>query len=182
MAVKSYRRTIAILLLFLCLPPASHALDGVTFESLAGNESRIGSLGLQWKWNKKWFESERLEVGGFWDLKFSHWRNTQYLNVPDSTQSINDIGIAATFRLQNRERLGFYAEAATGPHWLSESYDNNNRHQGSRVVFETHAGIGYVWESGLDLGFKAMHMSNGSFRDPNDGVNLYGLNLRYWWR
>jgi hypothetical protein len=155
--------------------------DGTSFELWSAEKVKMGRLGVQWSWDNRWFQDGKYHLGGYWDASLSYWEGSYHRWTPNSTQNLNDLGVAAVFRYQKHDRTGFYAEAGTGPRYMSEYYDNNFKRQGSKFVFNTHLGVGFAWKNGLDLGFKAMHMSNGGVAEPNPAVNVLGVGLKYRW-
>jgi hypothetical protein len=179
MTTKS--RLLALAIVLLCSHVPAYAIDGVSFELIGRDKLQIARVGLQWKWQNTWYTASSMHIGGYWDGSIARWRATQFQNIPDNSQRINDIGIAAVFRLQGNDNTGFYAEVGTGPHYLSDYYDNDGRRQSSHLVFNSHAGVGFVWKNGLDLGLRAMHISNGSTSEPNDAINVVGVGVKYWW-
>jgi len=62
---------------------------------------------------------------------------------------------------------------------LSELYDNNDRKLSTAFQFGDHVGIGYVFQNNLDLGLKVQHFSNGSIKQPNQGINFGVVRVSY---
>lgn len=179
--MTSRSKLFALALLLLSLQVPAYAVDGMSFELIGRDKLLIGRVGLQWRWRNAWYNAANMRIGGYWDASLSRWRGTQFQNIPDTTQNLNDVGVAAVFRVQGNDNTGFYAEVGTGPHYMSDYYDNDGRRQGSHLVFNSHAGVGFVWRNGLDLGLRAMHISNGSTNEPNDAINVVGVGVKYWW-
>jgi lipid A 3-O-deacylase len=136
-------------------------------------------VAAQWNWDKEWFRSNGTMLTGYWDLSLAQWRGNQYQNVPGRHQNITDIGFAPVFRFIQENRKGPYVEASTGPHLMSELYDNNGRRFSTAFEFRSHLGLGYVFANGLDLSLNVSHFSNASIKKPNNGQNFAGLKLGY---
>ncbi|MEB0138280.1 MULTISPECIES: acyloxyacyl hydrolase [unclassified Undibacterium] len=151
---------------------SAYALDSVSGEFASGNRSQFVRAGAQWNWDKAWFQSNGTHLGGYWDVTLTQWRNNAYQGVSGATQNITDIGITPVFRLQNDNKKGWYGEAGIGAHLFSHVYSNNNRQFSTAFQFGDHIGVGYVLNSGWDIGLKIQHFSNGAIKHPNPGANL----------
>lgn len=149
---------------------ASHAADSASFEFGTGNKTQFVRFGAQWNWERQWFKSNGSHVSGYWDATVSQWRGNRYQGA-DATQNLTDIGITPVFRFENDDKKGLYAEAGIGAHYLSSIYDNNRRTFSTNFQFGDHIGVGYVLNSGWDVGLKIQHFSNGGIKHPNPGVN-----------
>jgi hypothetical protein len=164
-------------LLGFCAP--CQAIDSASFEFATGNRTQIVRIGAQWDWPNQWRPSGSAHIGGYWDLTAAHWRENQYRNAAGNTRNIVDIGITPIFRVQSGMKTGLYGEAGIGIHYLSELYDNNERHLSSHFQFGSHIGCGYVFRNKVDIGVKVRHISNGGIKKPNDGVNFVAASISY---
>ncbi|HEV7855409.1 MAG TPA: acyloxyacyl hydrolase [Herminiimonas sp.] len=158
---------------------ACFAVDGVSAEVGFGAKVGMARAGLQWDWDKQWFQSNGTYVGGYWDATLEQWQGTRYQGRSGANQNITTIGITPVFRYQNTSRKGFYAEAGVGIHLQSALYDNDGKQESTAFLFGDHLGVGYVFSNKMDLGLKLQHFSNGGIKEPNDGVNFVVLGLRY---
>jgi lipid A 3-O-deacylase len=158
---------------------ASQAVDSVSFEFGSGNQTDMIRVGSQWKWNSQWWRSNGTHIGGYWDLNLSQWRGKRFQNASDKTQNITAIGITPVFRFQNDSLKGFYIEAGIGAYLLSELYNNNAKKLSTGFQFGDHLGIGYVFQSNLDLGLSLQHFSNAGIKEPNNGVNFTIARISY---
>lgn len=150
----------------------ANAVDSISFEGGDGNKTRLLRLGMQWNWDKKWFESDNTHLSGYWDLSLANWNGRQYQDQKGEHQNINVIGIAPVFRYQANNHYGPYVEAGVGPHLLSELYDNNKKQLSTRFQFGSLIGIGYSFNQNWEIGLRYQHYSNASIKKPNDGVNF----------
>lgn len=172
-------RVITVTVVLLGNPPLVHAADSMSIEFASGNETQMARLGVQWKWDRQWWQSKGTNLGGYWDLTVARWHGTRFQNMLDSVQNITSIGITPVFRYQNDSLKGFYAEGGIGMHYLSEHYNNNGRQLSTNFQFGDHLGIGYVFQNGIELGLKVQHFSNGGIKEPNSGVNFAVARLSY---
>jgi lipid A 3-O-deacylase len=177
--VTSIRYAAALLLAFTSISLPAFAADSVSIEAASGNKTRLTRIGVQWKWERNWQILENAELSGYWDLTLANWEEKRYRDVPGSRQSLTAIGFVPTFRLKTRDVIGPYLEIGTGPHLLSELYDNNRRQLSTRFQFGSLLGIGYVFSNKLDAAIRYQHYSNASIKKPNDGVNFLIVRLSY---
>jgi lipid A 3-O-deacylase len=155
------------------------AVDSFSVETGFGQKVQMLRLGAQWNWESRWYESEGSHIGGYWDLSVARWRGTRYGNKAGQDQNINSIGITPVLRWQQDNKKGFYTEIGIGANLLSDIYDNNGRQLSTHFEFGDHAGIGYVFDSKLDIGLKLIHYSNAGIKQPNDGENFISLRVMY---
>ncbi|RJG04373.1 acyloxyacyl hydrolase [Noviherbaspirillum sedimenti] len=157
----------------------ARAVDSVSLELGAGNKSDLARVGVQWKWEQRWWQSNGTHIGGYWDLNLGHWRGDRHLDIPGNRQNITTIGITPVFRWQKDNLQGWYGELGIGANLLSGYYDNNGHQLSTRFQFSDHLGVGYVFANKLDLSFRFQHFSNASIKQPNDGANFSILRLSY---
>jgi len=158
---------------------AAHAADSASLEFGTGNKTQLARIGVQWQWNKHWFESNGTHLGGYWDLTLGEWHGTRYQNMENRNQNITSIGITPVFRFERDSGTGLYGELGIGAHLLSQLYDNNGRRLSTAFEFGDHLGVGYVFQNKLDVGLKLQHFSNGGIKHPNSGVNFAVLRVSY---
>lgn len=178
MRTQCLRKLCLLILLGAGAPSGGHA-NSASFEAGGSQHARLIRLGIQSKWNARWWQSNGTHVSGYWDATLAHWRGDRYRNEPGRAQNITAIGITPVVRLQTDSGKGLYAEAGIGLHFLSELYDNNGRQLSTRLQFGDHLAIGYIFSNDLDLGLKLQHFSNGSFKKPNDGLNFAIIRIAY---
>lgn len=155
----------------LCAQVSSFAADSTSLELATGNKTQMVRTGAQWNWSEQWFKSSDHYLGAYWDATLAQWRGNNYQKTGVG-QNLTDIGITPVFRYQTTNKQGFYAEAGIGMHFLSEIYDNNGRTFSTNFQFGDHIGGGYITSSGVDIGLKIQHYSNGAIKHPNPGVNF----------
>lgn len=158
--------------MLLTIHPTSYAIDGVSVEVGTGTKTKMVRVAVQSKWANKWWESNGTHIGGYWNASLAQWRENQFQNVAGATQDITVVGFTPTFRYQNDNLKGFYAEAGIGAHLLSRLYDNDGHKLSTGFEFGDHIGLGYVFNNNLDVGLSIQHFSNGGIKKPNSGVNF----------
>jgi lipid A 3-O-deacylase len=172
-------KIVAAASILIAIQTASHAADSASFEFGAGNKTKMARVAAQWKWEHRWLQSNGTHIGGYWDLALMQWRGDRFEDMPGKTQNITAIGFTPVFRFQRDTLKGPYLEAGIGAYYLSKLYDNNGRQLSTHFQFSDHLGVGYVFANNLDLGLRIQHFSNGSIKQPNDGVNFAMVRLSY---
>ncbi len=153
--------------------------DSVSAEYGFGSHVEMVRAAVQWDWNKQWFSTGGWSLGGYWDLNVMQWRGDRYKNIRGKDQDITSVGITPVFRWQRNDKKGFYVEGGIGANLLSETYNNAGHRNGTLFQFGDHAGLGYVFGNGVDLGVKYQHFSNGGMSNDNDGVDFTELRVLY---
>lgn len=159
--------------------PAS-AIDGFSVEAGKNGSPEMIRVGVQWQWQKRWFDSGGRHIGGYWDLSAGQWRRDALAGQNDS---LTDIGFTPTFRWQANDLRGFYVEAGIGAHYLSETSLGGRRFS-TQFQFGDHVGLGYRFgpKGAYDLSYRFQHLSNGGIKKPNDGIDFHQVRLQYWFR
>ena len=178
-ALRTSTTALAASCLLAALSPASIAADSLSVELGTGDKTKMVRLGAQWKWDNMWWHSNGTHIGAYWDMTIAQWRGNRFQNIPGNKQNITAAGITPVFRFQNDNRKGFYAEAGIGAYLLSELYDNNDKQLSTRIQFGDHIGVGYIFANNADVSFKIQHFSNGSIKQPNDGVNFAAVRISF---
>lgn len=155
------------------------AFDKVSLEAGSGNKTHMARIAVQWDWHRSWFAEGDWEVGGYWSASMGNWRARRFGPTQASREDILDAGITPVVRLRRDDGLGWYGELGIGVHWLSDRYVNNGKELSTHFQFGDHIGVGYVFAGGAELGMSFQHISNGSIKKPNDGVNFTLLKLAY---
>ncbi len=160
-----------------------HALGHASnlYELAPPASQKIGKVGFQSKWQSQWLHGADRHLGGYWDASLTSEQSLPLIAHPPIAAGTQDFGFAAMFRYQRDDHTGFYAEAGSGPYVISQSQDHSGRRNGTHFAIGTRAGVGFVWKNGIDLGFKARHVTRGQGRDGNEADSMIGLDLRYRW-
>ena len=154
------------------------AVDGMSFELGSGDGTKMGRIGLQWDWNKKWLQTGGWHVGGYWDLSAGYWDAG---TVPAGRNaSIVDIGLTPVFRIQQNDMRGLYGEIAVGFHLLSHT-TIGSKTLSTAYQFGDHLGAGYRFgdKGQYDLSYRYQHLSNGGIKKPNNGITFNQIRFQY---
>lgn len=172
-------RTLIVITVLATFTSTAFAFDSASIEFGTGNRTLLARLGIQTKWESRWWQTNGTHIGGYWDATIMHWRSDRHQDISGNSQNITAVGITPVFRFQRDTLKGLYAEAAIGAHYLSDIYENNGRQFSTRFQFGDHVGVGYVLASGIDLSLKIQHFSNGGIKRPNSGANFFIIGTRF---
>ncbi len=157
--------------------PHAMAVDGVSVEAGGGDGTDMTRIAVQWDWNKRWFQGTDWHLGGYWELGLGYWWADA---LPGQNDNIAEVGFTPVFRLQGNSLTGPYLEGGIGAHLLSRTQIGDKR-LSTKFQFGDHLGLGYRFgaKGAWDLGYRFQHLSNGSIKKPNDGVNFHQIRLQY---
>ena len=158
----------------------AYAVDGVSIEYGDGNAADMVRVGAIWNWDKQWLNDGSWLITGFWEASLGRWHGH---SANGNNQIITDVGITPVFRFQQEKMSGFapYAEAAIGFHLISPTFIDAARKFGSSFQFGDHVGLGVRFgdRQRFDLGYRYQHLSNGTIKDPNHGINFRQVHFDY---
>jgi lipid A 3-O-deacylase len=170
------RKTAFAAALALAFGTAARGADGVSFEVGRGEGTDMIRLGAQWNWDKRFFAERRWNVVPYWDFTVGLWNSARY-------NMVADLAVTPTFRLQQATLSGLapYFEAAIGFHLLSEVHITRSKIFSTNFQFGDHigAGVRFGGRRRYDVSLRLQHLSNGSIRRPNPGINFAQLRLAY---
>jgi lipid A 3-O-deacylase len=181
---KCIGRVMAAVVLAILMQPAG-AVDGVSISAGpddSGNASvDLYRVGVQWKWDKRWLQTENWHLGGYWDLQGGYWDNTSR----DKTNAgLWELAFTPVFRVQQNEISGFapFVEFGVGAHLLSKTSVSDERQFSTNFQFGSLVGIGarFGHKDAFELSYRYQHLSNASIKHPNNGINFNILRIGYW--
>lgn len=151
--------------------PAVQAADLVLAIGQSGESTPVYRLGLQWDWQKRWWESSRGHLSGYWDTGYSFWKG-------DESSSNHSLSFSPVLVYEFAgERLRPYIEAGIGVALFSRTTVEGND---LSTAFQFEDRLGFGVRFGVhELGIRAIHYSNAGLKRPNDGVESYSLHYRY---
>ena len=154
------------------------AVDGIAIEGGGGDGADMARVALQWDWNKRWLQSRDWHVGGYWDLGLGHWWWRG--GAPGENKDITELGLTPVFRVQQNNLRGLFGEAAIGFHLMSKT-TLGDKGFGTSFQFGELLGIGYRFgdQGRYELSLRFQHLSNGSIKQPNNGINFGQIRLQY---
>jgi hypothetical protein len=168
----------ALLLTALWATPAL-AVSGFAVEAGSGDSVDMGRIGVQWDWNRRWLQTSNWHLGGYWDLSLGQWHHGSAR--PGENDDITEVGFTPVFRWQPNSLVGPYLEAGIGAHLMSRT-SIGDRRMSTAFQFGDHIGVGYRFgaKQAFDLSYRFQHLSNGSIKRPNPGINFHQIRLQYW--
>lgn len=171
--MKNYSGVLATSALVLALTsPLSHALDANLEIAQSSESTMVYGIGLKWDFERQWWQSSRGHLTGHWDAAYRYWQG-------DDTSSMHSVSITPIFVYEfNTERFKPYVEAGVGASLLS-STRFEGRSFGTAFNFVSHLGAGLKLSEQQSIGLRAMHYSNASIKQPNDGIETYSLYYRF---
>lgn len=175
---NNLRRQAAGAALATALSGSAAAFDSVAVEIGKGNGVDMARVAVQSHWQRQWLRSGEWHVGGYWDFGLGQWdRGSVRAGQNDA---ITELGVTPVFRLQRNDRRGAYAEAGIGVHYLSRT-SLGDRRFATQFQFGDHLALGYRFgpRGAYDLAYRYQHLSNGSIKQPNDGIDFHQLRLQY---
>ena len=156
------------------------AVDGISFEAGNGNATDTARVGAIFNFDRKWFTEGDWQVSGFWEAMAGRWHGHSSYGT---NQTVTDLGLTPVFRFQQKNPGAFapYLEGAIGFHLISPDFINAQRRFGSSFQFGDHVGAGVTLGEyhQFDLGYRFQHLSNGSIKKPNQGINLNEIHFIY---
>lgn len=152
------------------------ASDGASFELGSGDGAEMWRVGVFWDWKRKSLSAGNWHVGGYWEAQFGQWSGS-------GKRTITDFGLTPVFRFQQTSpsRISPYVEGAIGFHLISSTALDDNRRFSTAFQFGDHVGAGARFgERGrYDLSLRFQHLSNGSIKKPNNGINFLQIRLQH---
>ena len=164
------------IVIFIFLAGAStgaSALDSVSIEGGHGDGIDVGRVGMQWDWNKQWFEAHGWHLGGYWDAQAGvlHGRSGGPVN-----NDVGDFSFTPSFRYQQTDlsTIAPYFDAGVGAHLWTRTTITESKKSGTAFQFGEHVGVGFRFgKRGIyDLSYRFQHESNASIKAPNPGISL----------
>ncbi len=161
-----------------------HAVDGMSVvygSGEGGDNVDMARVGMQWNWDKTWFDEGSWELTGYWELDMGYWDGKD--STATTQSSLLDIGITPVFRFQKKASGGSiqpYIEGGIGAHLLSDSRIND-KDMSTSFQFGDHVGLGVVFgeKQEWDLSYRLQHFSNAGLDTPNPGINFHQLRVSY---
>lgn len=136
-----------------------------------GDKAQTYRLGMQFDFDKRWYESQTGHLSGYWDGAYTYWD-------ADDTSGNNSLSLAPVFVYEfNGEHLRPYVEAGLGVAFFSQT-EIDDADLSTSLQFESHIGAGVRFGGYQEMGLRAYHYSNASIKQPNDGVETYALHYR----
>ena len=147
--------------------PAS-ALDLSLSAGESHDSTAVVRIALQSDFSRSWWQTSVGRLTGYWDAGYTWWEG-------DQTSDNHTLSLAPVFVYEFAgERLRPFIEAGIGVAVFADTRVEG-RNLGSMFQFEDRIGLGLRFGQGHTLGVRALHYSNASIKDPNDGVEAYSV-------
>jgi lipid A 3-O-deacylase len=132
----------------------------------------IYRIGLKREFQSKWFDSDFGNLGGYYEWSANYWkaRNGE-CNVGASFSPV------FVYELNSAYSYIPYLEAGIGISLFSKT-SIEKRELSSSFLFEDRIGFG-VKRGVMDMGMRYMHYSNANIVEPNDGIDIFLLQLSH---
>lgn len=147
----------------------TYGFDLLVAPGVTSQGGITANIGLSFDWDRRWFESESGHLSGYWNLGYTWWERGK---LADSEHSVS---FSPVFVYQFRsESWRPFVEFGIGAAAFSASRVGD-RHLGSKLHFEDRLGVGIRPGDGHALTLRAIHYSNASVKEPNDGIESWSL-------
>lgn len=165
-----------VFVLGLAAASVAHAISGAGVEIGHGNDNTdIARISARWDWDKRWGLGQGWIAGGYWESGLGYMAGDGV-----DHRNIWEVGLTPVVRLRSGLSR-FYLEGGVGAHLFSETRINAGRDFGTSLQIGSHVGFG--WNFGdkdrYELGYRLQHLSNGSLKEPNHGINFHLIRLGY---
>ncbi|MBF0527369.1 MAG: acyloxyacyl hydrolase [Deltaproteobacteria bacterium] len=172
-------KILRIILWSICLSliyqPVS-ALDGISINTGFGSDdTTMTRVGLEFKWDKKWFAESSWYLTGQWEGGFALWKGSRGTSGNDL---IAKFDITPVLRLNSRT-LYFgviqpYLDGGVGAHLLMDRQIGDIR-MAEPLLFGSQVGGGLAFGPNriFDLGYHFQHLSNAGINNPNPSFNFH---------
>ncbi|PVZ20175.1 MULTISPECIES: acyloxyacyl hydrolase [unclassified Pseudomonas] len=164
------RKSIAPLLLIasaIATPTFAADISGAVGATSQGGYTARAALGFNW--DKSWLESSTGKVTGYWDLGYTYWE------AGKEAGGRHSISFAPVFVYEfGQGNIKPFLEAGIGVSLFSGTSAGDQKF-GSAFNFEDRIGAGLKFGETQKVGIRAIHYSNGSIKQPNDGIESYSL-------
>lgn len=146
----------------------SSALDLSGALGVTGQGETTVRLGLAKEWERRWWESDRGYLTGYWDAAYTYWEGSRFAGA-------HSLSVSPVLEYRfHREGLQPFVEFGIGVSLFSRSRVGE-RNLGSTFHFEDRIGVGFILSDGSRIGLRASHYSNAGIKEPNMGIESYAL-------
>lgn len=148
---------------------SAHSFQLSGAAGVTGQGGATGRVALGVEWDKIWLQSSTGHVTGYWDLGYTYWQ------AGDEAGGRHAISFSPVFVYEFGE--GYvqpFVEAGIGVALFSGTSAGDQQF-GSAFNFEDRLGAGVKIGHTDRVGLRAIHYSNASIKDPNDGIESYSL-------
>jgi len=167
------KRIVSSVLLSLGLVCGAHAADLSGALGVTGQGDVTARAALGFNWDKAWLQSSTGFLTGYWDLGYTYW------GAGDKAGGRHSISFSPVFVYEfGTGDIKPFVEAGIGVS-LFTGASAGDQDFGSAFNFEDRIGAGLKFAGGQKVGIRAIHYSNASIKQPNDGIESYSLFYSY---
>ncbi|MFC3606881.1 acyloxyacyl hydrolase [Stutzerimonas tarimensis] len=169
--MKRFFPAAALVLLTVGQAGQASAVDVTAAIGQSGESNMTYRLGLQFDFDRSWFETGVGRLTGYWDAGYTYWQG-------DRDSANHSLSFAPVFVYQFAgEGVRPFIEAGIGVALFERtSLEGNNL--STAFQFEDRFGVGLRFSGGHQLGLRAIHYSNAGIKRPNEGTESYSLFYR----
>lgn len=163
------KKIASLLVLSLGLISGAHAADLSGALGGTGQGGTTARIAVGFNWDKDWLQSSVGHVTGYWDLGYTYWE------AGDQAGARHSVSFSPVFVYEfGNGSIKPFVEAGIGASMFTGA-SAGDRKFGSSYNFEDRIGAGLKFADGQKVGVRAIHYSNGSTREPNEGIESYSL-------
>jgi len=158
---------------------SAYALDGVSVERGEWSHSSFTNLAAQESWS---FDNDfliRHDLTTYWEFNAGEIRGNKSHDINGEVQTVTDVGITPVLRRHGEGDTRFFSEIGIGANYMSAIFNNDSRVMGTRFQFGDFVGVGYKFETGIEMTVRFQHFSNAGIREPNPAFNYGIVKLAY---
>ena len=150
--------------------------------------------GLVWDWDKTFYQSENITVGGYFELTANSWQSKLSASdnpSPDGKDKATAISFTPVFRIASRAPLWGntrpFADIGIGGAWVSEKDLEKEKKSpinlGSHWQFEIRlmAGVQFGERQQYELRYGWLHYSNANLADLNESIDFHAVTFGWRW-
>lgn len=138
---------------------------------VTGESSQTARIAIQKDFSRSWWQSTTGRLTGYWDLGYTHWFDDDRSN--NHSLSFSPV-LVYEFAGQ---RFRPYVELGVGVALFADTRVEGNN-LASAFQFEDRFGFGVRYLN-HEVGLRAIHYSNASIKQPNQGLESFALHYRF---
>ncbi|OED44246.1 hypothetical protein ACH42_08095 [Endozoicomonas sp. (ex Bugula neritina AB1)] len=151
-------------------------------------------VGLVWDWNQPLYQSDRFELGGYFELAGSVWKSNLSASdnpSPDGKHRATAVSFSPVIRLSSRNPVWGtatpFVDVGAGGAWLSEVDLEKEKqspiNMGGHWQFELRlmAGLRFGERQQYEIRYGWMHYSNAYINDLNESIDFHVMTFGWYW-
>lgn len=147
----------------------AHSMQFSSALGVTGQGGATARIALGLEWDKSWLESQVGHATGYWDVGYTYWQ------AGEEAGGRHAFSFAPVFVYEfEGGYLKPFVEAGVGVSVFSGTTAGDQKF-GSAFNFEDRLGAGVKFGKTDKIGIRAIHYSNASIKEPNDGIESYSL-------